>query len=67
MEIKAKICKVGTSYAVFIPKALIDCGVLPTGKEIKLIVENPAMLKGLSFRLNSLTESFWKFPKEALA
>lgn len=38
VEIRARISKVGNSYAVFIPKPLIDCKVLPVGQEIVLHV-----------------------------
>ena len=36
VEIKAKISKIGNSYALFIPKPLIDCKVIDPNKEITL-------------------------------
>ncbi len=47
IEIKAKVRKVGQSYGVLIPKALIDCKALPLGKEIVIKVFSFSELKKL--------------------
>jgi len=38
IEIETKIKKVGSSYGMLIPKALIDCNILPVGTKIKIQV-----------------------------
>ena len=73
VEIKAKISKVGNSYVFFIPKALVDCGVLPIGKKVTFKLEdkslqgNPALLRCFSFRLDSLHECSFEVPEEVPA
>lgn len=38
IEIKAKVRKVGSSFGVLIPKALVDCNALPLGEVVVLRV-----------------------------
>ena len=48
IEIKTKVRKVGSSYGILIPKALIDCKALELGKEITLKVLPFSEVKKLS-------------------
>ena len=48
LKIKTKVRKIGSSYGVLIPKALVDCDALPLGKEIVLKVMTFSELKKLS-------------------
>lgn len=43
MEIKSKIGKVGNGYVFWIPKALVDCKILESGKEYILNPEEIEM------------------------
>lgn len=45
VEIEAKVKKVGSSYGLLIPKALVDCKVLPLGSKILIKVITPSEVK----------------------
>ena len=45
MEVKAKLTKVGNSYAFFVPKPLIDCKVLQPGEKYKFEFKESVKIK----------------------
>lgn len=59
--IKAKVTKIGNSYAFFIPKALVDCKVIPTTKKVTLEFDpekQNAVLRILTGKLSKYYKGF---------
>lgn len=47
LQIKGKISMQGNSYFLRIPKALLDCKVLESGKEYQFVIQEQSSIKPL--------------------